>query len=471
MNTINRLAVLLLVLTLLACGANPPSEGSPSPAAPTVGPGASPTLVPLPNPTVTPEPNATIVPVPNPTVSPEASPSPAGPSPAGPSPAGPSPAGPTPRPTVEPSRSPAPTAVAGSWSGPERISERAYGALSLVVDGQGMAHAAATLDEAIFYLTNSSGSWTRERITRPPQAQDEEDVGYVDREPSIAIDSDGTLWVAFTRMLDFENFGPYPEGVYVVTNRSGSWGNATRLATDTANSPSLKVRAGHIYLAYVDGRTSDAYDESATYAIRYGTDLGGSFTTSRVAAHGDAPQLELDSDGRPHILFLSGASLGSPDGVSHGAGAAPTGSFTVQRLPSTSGAERRPALTVDAAGRAHASWSLWPEGAANSDIYYARFSGGSWTAPERIMRDALHTALGADAAGAVHVAVGGDEGVWHLTDRAGSFQSERLSRRQLFSLDLAVDGGGRPHVLFMTGIDEGDVITDLQLWYGVGPAN
>ena len=452
-----RLSVLVIVLSVAACGGAPPAEVSPSPA-------ASPSASPEPTaPTSTP-PEATDSPSPAPTDG-EPSPSPAGPT-----------ASPAPTPTAaaQPTPSFAPTTVPGSWAGPERISERAYDELSLVVDGQGMAHAAARLGDGIFYLTNAGGSWTRERISRPPQAQDEEDVGYVDREPSIAIDADGSLWVAFTRMFDFENFGPYPEGIYLVTNRSGSWSSAVQLVGDTANSPSLKVRGGHIFFAYVDGRSSDAYDPSARYPVRYGTDLGGSLAFTRVARHGDLPQLELDTDGRPHILFASGASLGNPDGLSYALGAAPSGSFTVEHLPGTTGNERRAALAVDQSADAHAVWNLWPEDAAGPSVSYARRADGSWSSPEELMRDAgIQSAIAADPArpGVLHVGVGGEAGVWYLTDRRGSFQSERLSRQEVLSLDLAVDGGGRPHVLFMTGIDEGDVVTGHQLWYGTGPAD
>jgi hypothetical protein len=58
-----------------------------------------------------------------------------------------------------------------------------------MVDDAGIAHAAAELDGAIYYLTNAGGSWTRDPVSRP-------DAG-AGRDPQIAIDADGSLVVAY----------------------------------------------------------------------------------------------------------------------------------------------------------------------------------------------------------------------------------------------------------------------------------
>jgi hypothetical protein len=449
-----RLITYLLTLLLVACAST--AEASPSPApspADTTAPSPSPTASPPPGPTTSPDPTLSPSPTPTPTDTPVGS-------------------TPTPASRPTPSFAPAPSPSEG-WTGPSRVSERPYLDPSIVVDAVGIPHVAVVLQQrtcaspvclgSIYHLTNESGAWTRERITRPPQAADEEDVGFVDGEPSIAIDGNGSLWVAFTRMFDFENFGPYPEGVYVVNNSSGSWSNPIRLAGDAANLPSLQVRDGRIYVAYVQGRPTDAWGPNMRFAIMYGTDKGGSFATTRVARHGARPQLRLDGDGRPHLLYQGGRSIDEHDGLYYATGASAGGSFTVELVGDTSGEEHRWALALDSDGRPHAAWSIWPAG-----THYARRSGSGWLLTENVLPTEWRVAMAMGASGTVHVAGGGEAGVHYATNRSGDFVSERLTRQEAMSLGLAVDASGRPHLVFIARDDD---FLPRGLWYGVGPAD
>ncbi len=457
MRTTYRLSAYLIVLLLAACASpadtTPPPEPSPSG---TVSPIPSPLTSGSPSPT----PTATPSTIPSPT--PISSPPPSATSvPAGITPS------PVPRPSPSFAATPTPT---NAWTGPTRVSERPYLDPSIVVDSAGTPHVAVVLEQrrcaspvclgSIYHLTNASRTWTRERITRPPQAADEEDIGYMDGEPSMAIDRDGSLWIAFTRMFDFENFGPQPEGVYLVSNRGGSWSDPTKLAGDGANRPSLQVRDGRVYVAYVRGRPTDAWGPNMRFPIIYGSDEGGAFTTTRVARHGERPQLRLDGNGRAHLLFQGGRTIDEHDALYYASGPSAGGSFSVEPVQGTTGLEHRWALALDGDGRPHVAWSIWPDG-----IHYARRSGSGWQLTENVLPNELvAVATGA----AVHIVGGGEPGVHHATNRIGEFESERLTRQRALSLDLAVDGDGRPHLVFI-GRDEN--FESRGLWYGVGPAD
>jgi hypothetical protein len=456
MNRMRRFAVGLLILTLLACGATPPSEPSPSPAAtPTVEPGTGPTPSPHSTPTASPAPAPTASPDAGRPASPPASPPP---SPAGPT----APATPaeTPAPVVSPTAAP----VGPGWSGPERVSERSYYEPSLIMTGglTDIAHVAAGLDGRIFYVTNDAGNiagaWTRERLSSPPRDSSDEQT-------SIALDaSSGDMYIAFTRLYDSE-LGTYPEGIYLLRRPYGSdWSDPALLVGEGAHSPSLRARDGHIYLAYVAGAPLDIIEDDPHFPVMYGTDGGGAFAAEEVSRNGDAPQLELGSDGRPHILF--GSPFWADVGVQYAVGTGPSGSFSVERLPGTTEEARRPSLALDSTNRPHAAWSLWPD-AGEPTVQYASRGAGGWSTGLHLFDNVMASGIVVDGMDSVHVVAGGEGGVWYATDQGGSFETQRLSREPALWLDLAPPEEGTPrqvHMVFVSGSDG----RGNGLWYGVG---
>ncbi|HUG48772.1 MAG TPA: hypothetical protein VMP67_10220 [Candidatus Limnocylindria bacterium] len=366
------------------------------------------------------------------------------------------PASPTPaNPTALASPSAAPTAAPDAWQGPALISERGYHEPSLVIDASGVAHVAARLNDGIFYLTNASGSWTRERVSRPPRDS-------ADEQPSIAIDADGTLAVAFTRMYDSE-LGRFPQEVLVADNRGGTWSSPRQIAAEGANSPSIKLRDGTLHICWVQGGPTDVIDDDAEYPVLYATESGGALDIDEVASNGALPRLELAADGSARILI--GSPFWSPIGVIFAVGDG-AGSFALERLPATTGDERNVKLALDDSGAAHAIWSSWPENVSQPTIEYATHNGGSWSSPEPVLENALETALAGDSAGGVRAALGGPDGVWYVIRRGGTLASERLSSEEPLALDLVVDDSGRAHLVFISRTGAGTAF-----WYGVGPAD
>jgi hypothetical protein len=410
---------------------------------------------------------------PTPTVTPSPSLSPS------PSPSAPTNARPTAHRTLEPgvaspspARTPRPCASAAPdadrWIGPELISTDDYSDLSLVVDDDGIAHAAAVLGDGIVYLTNKSGSWTHERLTRPDGR---------DSTPSIARDADGSLYVAFTRWLpegpDYcppdtsECFGPGPEGIFYVTNSSGTWSEEVPLGEAGRSNPSLQVRDGRMHLAYVDGQLMDDLD--GPVPVGYSTNSDGSWKDQRIGDSYDAPQLQLSPDGRAHMAYwgheeeFGGASWALR--VWYAVIDPATGALSVEELPPVP----RPseisiadiALALDQGGSPHVFANLWSR---SGGIHRWAIEGTAWRRVTVTDGDVIEVSAAIDAGGAAHLLVSGGMCTSHLTDRAGQLRFRDLATERA-SGGIAVDAAGRPHVLFMLYDARGS-----ELWYGIGPA-
>jgi hypothetical protein len=412
--------------------------------------------------------------------SPEPSPSPAPPSPSPASTAQASPS-PTTTPTLMPSDSstlpaespPGPTApptpLAGpdGWVGPERISTRSYGQLSLVVDDNGTAHAAAELGSGIFYLTNGSGSWTRERLTRAPD-------GGADLEPSIARDHDGTLWLAFTRWSRYDfcvDVCPEPDaslnnGVYVMSNAGGGWSVPERAAASSM-SAQIAVRNGRVDIVFEDDWVTAGDDVSA---IHHATNVSGTWTVQHID-DGYGPTLALDSAGMAHVAFHRSGRVfyAGPSG----------GGFALRELDTADDAAW-PRLSIDSVDRPHVAYTAWT-GDAGSSVMHTALSDGDWSTPTVIARDGLLRQLAAGPGGTVHVVYrvydeehDEWEELWYAGTHSGAFETRRLIRGGLdvfgprTSAALAIGSDGRPHNLYTANaLYFGDEL--FGLWYAIGP--
>lgn len=428
-------AVLLALLGCAAPLASPPPEASPTPELTTL-------------PELSPSPNATALnPRPSPALTPASSPAPTPSSPA-----------PT-QATAVPSALPRPS----SWIGPEQISTRNYGAISLVVDPQGIAHAAAQLNGGISYLTNGSGSWTRERVSGPLGRNE------IDGTPSIAIDVDGSLWLAFSRGGCGE-IGCIFSQLYIVTNASGAWGEP-RLLVD-GRDPSLVVRNEHIHIAYRAGVASDALC-GPTESIRYVTVVSGELIDVPIAsaASGGGPQLQLGSDGRAHILFDDYCRSLGRDGLWYATVDA-SSATTLEAIAGTNAAnDWALGLALGLADTPHALFARFDDEGDSLATYLTVLGRTGWSAPELIVSDAFPMAIATDGEGAVHLLALGESGGWYVTDRSGVFESRPMTQSGTLPREggaLAIDSSGRPHLLYV--IREGQR-SSPELWYAIGPGS
>jgi hypothetical protein len=398
--------------------------------------------------------------------------------------------------TPEPTATPPPTSDGGAWIGPERIATRDYGELALVVDDHGIAHAAAELDNAIYYLTSASGSWTREPLTMPP-------AGGHDAGPSIAIDHEGSLAVVFMRYRSWrcdDETACYPgdpDGLHVVSNASGSWSDPGRVPVELHTalpSKAVSVRDGALHIAY-DLHAGDGRDRASVW---YATNRSGAWTTHHVADDSTPldgrgiqvpldPSLALAADGTPRIAF------GASDDRLHYAAATGAGGFTVESVRDVTwgGGNRRPPttlLTLDSLDRPHIVY-IDGDGASR----YVNRSGDDWSSPELTFPDTpagrcgwwTPNAIGmvVSQRGTVHIASRHTtifSGLWFATNRSGHFETHRIwfpeTENDLCdgAIDadpsrptaIAGDSAGRPHILFTTGW--GDA---TELWYAIGPGD
>jgi hypothetical protein len=363
---------------------------------------------------------------------------------------------PTVSPTANPSVEPTPT----GWIGPERISTRAYEELSLVIDNDGIAHAAAELNDGIFYLTNASGSWTRERISTPV-------TGGSDRNPSMTYDADEDyLAISFTRYGRYECYelGCYPAnslGIYVVTNYSGTSSEPFAVTGPDTDYHELRAGRGQLHLTY------EALGGEASF-IHHATDSGPGPTWVDVRlTEGHSPSLQVGRDGLPRIAF-------NDDGVFFATAASTDGPFSVERVPAIVG---WPELLLGEDDVPHIVFTSWED---PWSIMHTIWTGSGWGEPELIALDEIAGAAAVDGRGALHLiydvydtADELDEGLWYATNRAGAFEHRQLDQSTRVVPDgagatsaLAVDRAGRAHFLFTVPFDD----RRAGLYYAIGPS-
>lgn len=419
------LTAALITLALAACTSTPTTTPT---QAPTASPGASATAV------VTPPASATPTLPPTPTIEPTATPT----------------VTPTPAPTVEP------TPVA-NWMEPELIAQGTFQETDIVVDSQGFVHGAAAGygpdNRGIWYFTNASGSWASQRVSTPPR---EEQGDEYDGEPSIALDTDGSVWIAFARWSCWDCAPNPPESVFVATNASGAWSEAEQLADCMCGGPSLNVRDGIAYLAYHE--YGGWYFGTRNWPVWYATNASGAWLTTQVTKKGATPQLALDADGSVQILYYAPNDIRLVTQLLDG-------SFgQVEILPGSSDGYDLD-LAVDAG--TGAMWAGWSQSSADHNhinVMVASRGPGGWSQPEMAIADGDLTGLGAGQ-GLLHAsAVVSDLDHWggllYATNLSGSFATEKLAEAGGDTSSVALDASGRADLVY--SIDEPK--SDRGLW-------
>lgn len=433
------------------------------------GPTPSPPAAGQTTPTPLASPSATTVPSapPSPTNNPAPSPSPT-------SSESPSTQSPSPLPTL-PEQTPS-VPGSGGWIGPARIAKEHYDFVRLVVDGDGNGHVAAVATDGIFYLTDASGSWTRERLTRAP-------TGGYDGEPSIVIRDDGSLAITFARFGGLQcSFGCVPvdpQGIFLVNNRSGNWSDAVLIIEGRVQEPSLQAGASQLHLAYSRG------DEDRTVEYAYAADDTGTWTIEAVG-EGESPTLRMGRDGFARISFRVLYGLRNL----YYAAQADSGEFVVERVPGNWVVYTQPLLVLDASDEPQiVFFNDIEQSDPNCGSLSVRRNAGRWmdasvVFPEDDLCHVRAEMVDTDSTGTLHVISWYDvsgPGVWYANDAGGAFRALQL-REPMNVIDdrpgggsaMAMDDGGRPHVLYDVyefNSDSADQPDEDGLWYGIGPAD
>jgi hypothetical protein len=328
-------------------------------------------------------------------------------------------------------------------------------AIDMALDADGHVHVAASDSHGIYYFTNTSGEWVRKDIVIAPD-------GGGAMAPSVAVSPNGRVVVAYAMWsrYDFcvDVCEPAPpnelDGVYLVMNNGSGWGAALPV-------PGIGERTGLEFYG----------DE--LHAVRYGDTVSWS-----VLGSDWSDPVELDARG---MAFGSGHDerpgllVGTADGLSL-VQRANNGQLVEDPIPGTFQATAG-RLAFDHLNRPHVVYGVY-DAQADADRFMHTFRDGElWTAPEQLVVRG-NDAIAIDDAGRLHLVYGQDANnfLWWdiryaLIDE-GSTSRVRLDRSYLVDFGpngvstVALDSGGRPHVVFSSqGVND-----DGGLFYVAGPA-
>lgn len=420
---------------------------------------STPASTPTPLPTAAPQPTATLAPTLPPTAPPTATA--------------------TATPTAPSTATPTATATPiSAWSTPGLIASGSYEYPAVVMDASGRAHVAAAGsgrgNRGIWYFTNGSGAWTKQRVSTPPVVAAYEDGPY-DGQPAIAVATDGTVWIAFTRW-DCFGCAPNPStGVFLVNYRGGAWTEPIRVGGAETQEPAIATQGSKAFVVYDEC----VYASSGAGCRRYPVTLTDGSVTAGVVRDGSSPSLYVGPDGWVGVLTSDelGVSLATAQLAADLTVRARLGS-EVENLPGSSRGFL-PMLAVDpASGDLHAAWNAYVTDAGGDehlDVLYAHApaGGGAWSDPVTAVVDADLTGIAVAGTDAVHISASHlNPSDWsyqllYASNLTGDFTSTRLADSGGFYSALAVGPNGRPAVVFaVEGPSE-----DRGLWYteGTGP--
>ncbi len=163
--------------------------------------------------------------------------------------------------------------------------------VTMTTDDRGHVHVVTEDGAGLRYMTNATGRWTGTRITR------------FGSQPSIAL-SAGTVYVVYARIgdcpADEQGCRTDPNmGLYLATNRSGTWTTERLSGTAPAYWPSLRMRDGKLHIAY-----------NHLTGIRHLTNRTGFWADQQVwstrtpLTSTARTSIALDSGANPYIAFM-----------------------------------------------------------------------------------------------------------------------------------------------------------------------
>lgn len=377
-------------------------------------------------------------------------------------------AAPTLEPTLSPSPEPPPTdlptaspggpiiPVPPAMSAPVQISSSYFPDLRVATDDAGAAHVLATTEEigrGLFHLSNASGVWTEEEITAPRAEGGDNAI-------VVASDTDGTIWVGFSR---FEVWNPCPfeceppesrlDGLYVINNASGAWSEPERLPGGITPAFDFEVRNGELYIAYELRQGEDPPQ------IAYATNAGGTWA-QEIVGPGFWPDIELGLGGDPRIVYVT--ETPSTYEVTL---ALRGDTWSLYPVPDSAGDPTAPHLAVTAANATMVTYTVLDP--ARGYVSWRRTAESGWTDPEELAPEGLdEIAMGpGDALHYIYALAeseDGSDGLWWGWMGGASAVNRLLDPSMRDAVDapsapqsIALDTSGFPHIVYGTPYDEG----------------
>jgi hypothetical protein len=298
------------------------------------------------------------------------------------------------------------------------------------------------IPDGIFYASNDSGSWQKERVTTG-------DDFYA--RPSLAIDADGRAHIAFARVC-FE-CSPLESNIWIATNESGEWfvDQLTDGKEDLA--PSLAFDGTNLAIAF----------NRRGRGVIFGAETGGAWTIERAASFAGrcaslavAPSLAVDQSGKPWIAYEH------PRVATTGCNPSTVGIRVVTKdgaawsstTISTDTDDVEPRLALDEEARPHLIFQRSGIGVE----YTRRRLNGTW-APLVFAADGADATLAVDAARKAHIAFEGP-GPGYATNESGAWVTTPLAGYGLdfgtnSPVGVALTDTGRARVLFARSESDG----------------
>jgi hypothetical protein len=310
-------------------------------------------------------------------------------------------------------------------------------------------------NQEIFYKrsTDSGTSWSTMRLTY---------TSGDSWDPSIAVDSDDNLFVAW-----YDGTHGNDEIFYAKSTDGGSSWKTKRLTWNSGDSwwPSIALDPeDRIHVVWSDN--SFAYYE---IYHKMSTDGGASWTQKRLTyspGHSYVPYISVDSYSRLHVVWMDGISPGNSEifyKISTDTGT----NWSTKRLTWTSDVSSTPTIAVGSNGHIHVTW--FDDTPGNSEIFYKTSTDGgmSWSAKRLTWNSggSQESVVSVDKNDYIHV-VWRDESpvnaeIYHKrsTDGGSSWTTQRLTWNSgnSYSPSIAVDSNNHLHVVwfdYTPGISE-----------------
>jgi len=279
----------------------------------------------------------------------------------------------------------------GDWSVTEVVSTESTtysNCPSLDVDSNGTVHVAwddstdysgSGADEDIFYKQkSSSGSWSSLEIISSESTDHSE-------HPSLDVESDGTVHVAWQDKYDYGGSGIDQDIFYRQRSSSGSWSTVELVSTGINNSSRIPSIAfgnnGEVHVVWYDstdygGAGSDLdvfYNHRSTVGIWDTTEV----VTIESINNLNNPTLDVGFDGIVHVTWSEDSDYGSSDSdidIFYKQRSS-DGNWSLPEVVSTESTEfsAKPSLVVKPYGTVHISWFDYTDyigSGGDGDIFY-----------------------------------------------------------------------------------------------------
>ncbi|MFX0161878.1 MAG: hypothetical protein ACFE68_00895 [Candidatus Hodarchaeota archaeon] len=342
-----------------------------------------------------------------------------------------------------------------TWSTPVKVStdpvtvQTINRSPSLAVDSNGVVHIAWGSTDSkeytseIWYANNATGTFTPTQITSN---------SISDGNPSLALDSQGNVHIVWE--------GNYTAGnerdIYYINNVGGTFGSIITLLDDDYDEqyPQIAIDSNnkvHLVWQYDHGTTDTRYATNATAA--FDSFMIMNVTDNDVAD--DYPTIAIDSNDVIHIAWSE--RVGFFYEVLYGNSSNPFPITNPVNVSQNSYDDTYPSIDVDSKDKVHIAWKF-DDFMADSEIVYSNNIGGTFSSYEFVTINSIgdHSpSLVIDNNGDAHILWNGalHWEIWYANNTDGVFATPQNVSRSSNSdkyPDLFIDSEGFLHAVWYT---------------------